>query len=139
MSLKTMPGFGKSKTSRTADSEDGLNAVPQLSEDNETRWRVYTKIHALNSNSASFHLFNLGTQAEFVLIERLSDTQLLFVTFPETMRVVILEEKKLQLQNHLNQAQPDFLTQSVLDLTIEDLKPASNRALGETQPIPINL
>ncbi len=106
---------------------------------NISTWKAYAKIHARSPKNARFHLFSPDSEAIFVIIERLSESQLLFLTYPAETAIETLEEEQEKIHPILSQlSDPDPLTEAVLALSADDLKSTQHRAQGITQPITVN-
>ncbi len=101
---------------------DALDGYPQLSESEKTKWQVYAKLHLSLNNSTWLHAFSPSSEPTLVLVCRLSPTSVLFLLYPFTTRIKTLEMTHLALGTHLSQPEPDLLTQTVLQLGVDDLK-----------------
>ena len=74
-----------------------------------------------------------------MLIERLSDSELLFLTYYAETAIQTLEKEQEKIRTILNQlSDPDPLTEAVLALSADDLKSTSHRPQSVTQPITVN-
>jgi len=101
---------------------DLLNGYPQLSESEKTKWQVYAKLHLSLNNSTWLHAFSPSSEPILVMVFRLSPASVLFLLYPFTTRIETLEMTHLALREYLFQPEPDLLTQTVLQLGVDDLK-----------------
>ena len=101
---------------------DVLDGYPPLSESEKTKWQVYAKLHLLLNNPTWLHAFSPSSEPTLVLVCRLSPTSVLFLLYPFTTRIKTLEMTHLALGEYLSQPEPDLLTQTVLQLGVDDLK-----------------
>mgnify|MGYP000858396081 FL=1 len=101
---------------------DLLDGYPQLSENEKTKWQVYAKLHLSLNNSTWLHAFSTSSEPTLVLVSRLSPTSVLFLLHPFTTRIKTLKKTHLTLREYLFQPEPDLLTQTVLQLGVDDLK-----------------
>lgn len=119
--------------------DEELLIEPDQDSPNISAWKAYAKIHARSPKNARFHLFSPDSEAIFVLIERLSVSELLFLTYPAETAIETLEEEQEKIHPILSQlSDPDPLTEAVLALSADDLKSTPRRAQGITQPITVN-
>lgn len=118
---------------------NGLIASAALQTKEQTRWEAYSHIHAHCARSARFHLFSPMQDPKFILIERTAEGGLLFLVYPASISIANLEDNHAALTETLNQADPNPLTQVVLDLDPSDLKRKDHPQLGETQPVQVDL
>ena len=119
--------------------DEELLIEPDQDSPNISAWKAYAKIHARSPKNARFHLFSPDSEAIFVLIERLSENELLFLTYPAETAIETLEEEQEKIHTILSQlSDPDPLTEAVLALSADDLKSTPRRAQGITQPITVN-
>ena len=97
--------------------DEELLIEPDQDSPNISAWKTYVRIHARSPKNARFHLFSPGSEAIFVLIERLSENELLFLTYSAETSIQTLEEEQEKIHTILNQlSDPDPLTEAVLAL-----------------------
>jgi len=101
---------------------DVLVFYPQISESEKAKWQVYAKLHLSLKNSTWLHAFSPSSEPTLVLVCRLSPMSVLFLVYPFTTRIKTLENTHLTLREYLSQPEPDLLTQTVLQLGVDDLK-----------------
>ena len=119
--------------------DEELLIEPDQDSPNISAWKAYAKIHARSPKNARFHLFSPDSEAIFVLIERLSENELLFLTYPAETTIQTLEEEQEKIHTILSQlSDPDPLTEAVLALSADDLKSTQHRPQSVTQPITVN-
>lgn len=119
--------------------DEELLIEPDQDSLNISAWKAYARIHARSPKNACFHLFAPGSVPHFVLIERLSESELLFLTYSAETAIQTLEKEQEKIRTILNQlSDPDPLTEAVLALSADDLKATSHRTQGVTQPITVN-
>lgn len=119
--------------------DEELLIEPDQDSLNISAWKAYARIHARSPKNARFHLFSSDSEAIFVLIERLSESELLFLTYPAETAIQTLEKEQEKIRTILNQlSDPDPLTEAVLALSADDLKSTHHRPQSVTQPITVN-
>ncbi len=119
--------------------DEELLIEPDQDSLNISAWKAYARIHARSLKNARFHLFAPGSVPHFVLIERLSESELLFLTYSAETAIQTLEEEQEKIHTILSQlSDPDPLTEAVLALSADDLKSTSHRPQSVTQPITVN-
>lgn len=119
--------------------DEELLIEPDQDSLNISAWKAYAKLHLRSPKNARFHLFSPDSEAIFVIIERLTESEILFLTYPAETTIQTLEEEQEKIHTILNQlSDPDPLTDAVLALSADDLKSTPRRAQGITQPITVN-
>ncbi len=119
--------------------DEELLIEPDQDSPNISAWRTYARIHARSPKNARFHLFSPDSEPHFVLIERLTESEILFLTYSAETTIQTLEEEQEKIHTILSQlSDPDPLTEAVLALSADDLKSTPRRAQGITQPITVN-
>jgi len=119
--------------------DEELLIEPDQDSPNISTWKAYARIHARSPKNAHFHLFAPGSEPHFVLIERLSDSELFFLTYSAETAIQTLEEEQEKIHTILSQlSDPDPLTEAVLALSADDLKSTPHRPQSVTQPITVN-
>lgn len=118
--------------------DEELLSEPDQDSLNISAWKTYPRIHARSPKNARFHLFSPDSEAIFVLIERLSESELLFLTYPAETTIQTLEEEQEKTHTILNQlSDPDPLNEAVLALSADDLKSTPHHSQSVTQPITV--
>ena len=118
--------------------DEELLSEPDQDSLNINAWKAYVKLHLRSPKNARFHLFSPNSEAIFVLIERLSESELLFLTYPAATAIQTLEEEQEKIRTIFSQiSDPDPLTKAVLALSADDLKSTPRRPQSVTQPITV--
>jgi hypothetical protein len=86
----------------------------------------YAKMLSKLPEPSWLHLVTLEDQPVFVLSSEIDQNQTAFLTFTSTTRITQMEEKRLLLQNALNNQTADPVIDLLQDLTTSDLKASRN-------------
>ena len=105
-----------------------LSAHPQLTEGEHDRWQIYANLHLSLNHASRLHAYSPAAEPLLVLAHQLSPAAILFLLYPFTTRIIVLEANEIALSNHISPPEPDALTQAALQLSINDLKPFTPKA-----------